>query len=202
VKSSRANDAERELFVSGLLRRQPFSAYSVSRAMRDHAPLYRLFKRGNLYHFIEKLAAAGLLEAEDAAAKRGPRDTKTVYRLSAAGEERFRTLLRQVLLDEQAADAALETALVLLGQLRRDEALALLTERAGVIATHERRLSRLLGDLKTRGGAAYIGQSHTVHRLRSERRFLADTIALLQDAKWEPEWILDDGPIVDSSRRM
>jgi len=103
---------------------------------------------------------------------------------------------------EQAADPALETALVLLGQLRRDEALALLMERANVIATHERRLSRLLGDLKVRGGAAYIGQSHTVHRLRSERRFLSDTIALLQDSKWEPEWILDDGPIVDSSRTM
>jgi DNA-binding PadR family transcriptional regulator len=202
VKLSRSNDEERELFVLGLLRRQPFSAYSISQAMRGHVPLYRGFKRGNLYNFVEKLATAGLLEHEDAAARRGPRGTKTVYRLSAAGEVRFRELLRQVLMDEQAADPALETALVLLGQLARDEAVGLLMERAEEVVKHERRLSRLLGDVKKRGGAAYIGQSHTVHRLRSERRFLAETIALLQDPKWQPDWVLDDGPVVDAARKL
>ncbi len=194
---------QRELFVLGFLRRKPSSAYTIDRAMREHSPLYRSFKRGNVYGFIERLVTDGLLEHEDAAAsRRGPRKTKALYRLSESGERRFAELLREVILDVQAEHAALETALVLLGQLRRDRAKALLAERAEQVAAHERRLERLLGDMRRRAGAAYLSASHTLHRLRAERRYLADTIDLLEDPKWEPEWVLDDGPVVDASRRV
>jgi DNA-binding PadR family transcriptional regulator len=195
-------EPQRELFVLGLLRRKSASAYHVDKTMREHSPLYRSFKRGNLYNFIDRLAAAGLLEADRAAARRGPHKTKALYRLSDAGERRFIELLRSVLLDVQAPDPALETALVLLGQLQRDAAMELLAERARHIAAHERRLSRLLGDMRQRAGAAYLSASHTLHRLRGERRYLSDTIDLLKDPTWEPEWVFDDGPIVDPSRNV
>jgi DNA-binding PadR family transcriptional regulator len=195
-----SDDAQRELFVLGLLRRRQCSAYSIFRAMRDHVPLYRGFKRGNLYHFVDKLVAAGLLEQEPGVAKRGPRETKALYGLTGTGEVRFHELLRQVILDEQASEPALEIALVLLGQLSRVQAKQLLTERANVVMQHERRLSRILGDIGQRAGAGYISQSHTLHRLRSEKQFILETIALLEDPKWQPDWILDDGPIEDSSR--
>jgi hypothetical protein len=110
--------------------------------------------------------------------------------------------LRTVILDVQAEHPALETALVLLGQLRRDQAVELLGERAANIAAHEGRLSRLLGGMRERAGAAYLSASHTVHRLRGERRYLSDTIDLLRDPHWEPEWVLNDGPIMDSSRKI
>jgi len=194
-------EPQRELFVLGLLRRGAASAYSIDKAMREHSPLYRSFKRGNLYSFIERLATAGLLERREARSRRGPRETKTLYRLTADGEARFGELLRSVILDVQAGDPALETALVLLGQLRRDTATKLLAERAGLVAAHERRLSRLLGDMRERAGSAYLSASHTLHRLRGERRYLSDTIALLQNPKWEPQWILNDGPIVDAKRK-
>ena len=71
-------DAARELIVLGLLRRAPMSAYFVDRTMRNHAPLYRPFKFGNTYHFIDALADAGLLRARSAAAKRGPSRTSAV----------------------------------------------------------------------------------------------------------------------------
>jgi hypothetical protein len=41
-----------------------------------------------------------------------------------------------------------------------------------------------------------------VHRLRGERRYLSDTIDLLRDPNWEPEWVLNDGPILDASRKI
>ena len=132
-----SDDPQRELFVLGLLRRRRFSGlYSIFRAMRDHVPLYRGFKRGNPYHFVEKLVAAGLLEQEPGVAKRGPRETKAMYGLTGSGEARFHELLRHVLLDEQATEPALETALVLLGQLSRVEAKNLMTERADVVMKH------------------------------------------------------------------
>jgi DNA-binding PadR family transcriptional regulator len=197
-----AADPQRELFVLGLVRRSPASAYQLDKAIREHTPLYRSFKRGNVYGLIERLAAAGLLEREPGTAKRGPQKTKVLYHLSAAGERRFGELLRSVLLDVQTEDPALETALVLLGQLKRDVAAGLLEQRARNIAAHERRLSRLLGDLRQRAGSAYLSASHNVHRLRSERRYLSDTIDLLRDPRWEPGWVLDDGPIVDPARKV
>lgn len=194
---------QRELFVLGLLRRRPASAYALDKAMREHSPLYRSFKRGNLYSLVERLASGGLLERhDDAASKRGPNRSKVVYRLSAAGEERFLQLLRAVMLDVQAEHAALETALVLLGQLNRQRATELLTLRAQSVADHERRLTRLRGDLRERSGAAYLSASYALARLRGERRYLSDAVAMLQDAKWQPDWVLDDGPVVDDSRKI
>jgi DNA-binding PadR family transcriptional regulator len=184
------------------LRRRPASAYLIDKAMREHSPLYRSFKRGNLYSFIERLANLGFVECERTASRRGPQKTKTLYRLSEKGERRFIELLRTVIIDVQTDDPALETALVLLGQLQRERAMELLGERASNIAAHERRLSRLLGDMKQRAGSAYLSASHTLARLRGERRYLSDTLDLLRDPRWEPGWVLNDGPIVDSSREI
>jgi DNA-binding PadR family transcriptional regulator len=170
--------------------------------MREHSPLYRSFKRGNLYSFVESLAKTGLLQRGDAESRRGPRKSKAIYRLTPTGERRFIELLRAVLIDVQSEDPALETALVLLGQLPRDRATELLEERATNIAAHERRLSRLLGDMRDRAGSAYLSASHTLHRLRGERRYLSDTIALLHNPRWEPDWVLNDGPVVDRSRKI
>jgi hypothetical protein len=40
-----AVEPQRELFVLGVLRRNPASAYSIHKAMREHSPLYRSFKQ-------------------------------------------------------------------------------------------------------------------------------------------------------------
>ena len=195
-------DPHRELFILGVLRRQALSAYAVNKIIRDHLPLYRRFRRGNLYQCIERLNERGLLLQRNAATRRGPRESKLVYRLSAAGEARFRELLRRVIVDVQANDAALETAFVLLGQLRRDEALELMLERLREIEGQERRLKRLFGDARERGGAGYFAAAHAYHRMNSERRFLTDALARLRDGGWEPRWVLDDGPITDASRKV
>jgi DNA-binding PadR family transcriptional regulator len=190
-------DPHRELFILGLLRRQPLSAYAIDKIIRDHLPLYRRFRGGNLYQFVERLSAGGFLLQRSAAARRGPRESKLVYRLSGAGETRFQELLRRVIIDVQSSDAALETALVLLGQLPRDEALSLMQGRMREIEAHERRLKRLFGEARERGGAGHFAAAHAYHRANSERRFLQDALKRLSDRKWEPNWILDDGPITD-----
>ena len=181
-------EPQRELFVLGFLRGKPASAYAIDKTLREHSPLYRSFKRGNLYSFIERLASLGFVERERAVSQRGPRKTKSLYRLSPKGERRFMELLRSVVLDVQANDAALETALVLLGQLRRDRAVELLRERASKLAAHERRLSRLFGNMHTQAGGAYLMVLHTLHRLRGERRYLSDTLDLLRNPRWQPQW--------------
>jgi DNA-binding PadR family transcriptional regulator len=200
--SAPKGDPRRELFVLGLLRRKPLSAYALDRVLRDHVPLYRSFSRGNVYSFVERLAESGVLLRRRAAAERGPSETRWIYRLSKAGEARFRELLRAVVVDPQSSDPALETALVLLGQLRRDEAVELIAERTAQVEAYERRMLRLFGDARRRGASAYFAASHAVHRVRSERRFLKDAQTLLLDAKWQPDWVLDDGSVTDPTRKL
>ena len=193
-------DASRELLILGVLRRSPLSAYDVDRAVHGHAPLYRSLKYGNVYYALKQLALARFVTRREASARRGPAATKAVYRLSALGEKRFRTLLRETLLDVQADDTALEVAFVLLGQFSRDQALELISARRDALAQHERRLKRLLGDMSARSGAAYIGESHAFSRTRAENAFLGASIALLRDPKWSPGWRSDDGPVDDPKR--
>ncbi|MDB5093475.1 MAG: hypothetical protein JWO85_1576 [Candidatus Eremiobacteraeota bacterium] len=195
-------DVARELLMLGLLRRAPLSAYEVDRAVRGHAPLYRGLKRGNVYHALARLAQARLLTVRTAKATRGPLATKTIYRLSVPGERHFRALLRTVLTDLQSTDTALEIAYVLLGQLPRDEALRLVCERRDVLAQHEGRLHRFFDDMVERGGSASIGAGHALHRARAEQRFLADTVKLLGNPRWEPAWVTDDGPISATARKL
>jgi DNA-binding PadR family transcriptional regulator len=194
------SDPHRELFILGLLRRQPLSAYAIDKIIRDHLPLYSRFRSGNLYQFVERLSQGGLILQRSVAARRGPRESKSVYRLSSTGEARFRELLRRTIVDVQSNDAALETAFVLLGQLGRDEALSLMHDRMREIEGHERRLKRFFGEARERGGAGHFAAAHAYHRASSERRFLQDALKRLSDRKWEPGWVLDDGPITDATK--
>lgn len=189
-----------ELLILGLLRRTPLSAYALDRAVRAHSPLYRPFKRGNIYSTVAGLADRGLLLRSVAKSKRGPVSTKTVFRLSAAGERRFQTLLNAVVTDVQADDPTLEIAVVLLGQLPREEARALLAERAKLLADQEKRLDRIMGGLASRTGAGYLATLRTVARLRAESAYLRDAIALLDNEKWDKDWVSDDGPVIDPAR--
>jgi DNA-binding PadR family transcriptional regulator len=191
-----------ELLILGLLRRAPLSAYSLDRAVRAHVPLYRPFKHGNIYHAVSGFAEKGLLLRSNAKSKRGPQTTKTVFRLSAAGERRFHALLRFVLADVQADDPTLEIALVLLGQISRNQARALLADRSKLIRDQEKRLERIVGDVKKRMGAGYLAMLHTFARVRAEGKYLRDAIALLDNQKWNADWISDDGAIEDPARKL
>jgi DNA-binding PadR family transcriptional regulator len=188
-------DVSRELLILGVLRRGPFSAYALDRAVHGHAALYRPLKRGNVYATLERFTALRYVTRRAAKAARGPNPTKSVYRLSSAGEERFQALLEATLLDTQADDAALEMAYVLLGQLPRPRALALMTRRRDAVTQLERRLARLLADTAAGGGAGYLGASHAFSRSRAEQRFLGEAIALLENPKWAPAWQENDGPV-------
>ncbi|HEY2476394.1 MAG TPA: PadR family transcriptional regulator [Candidatus Cybelea sp.] len=189
----KAADPHRELFVLGLLRGAESSAYDVDHAMREHVPLYRRFSQGNTYQFVERLAANGLLSRRAAATRRGPREQKWLYALSPDGETRFRELVRGIMTDVQSSDVALETALVLLGQLPRDDALELVIARAGEVERYERRLKRIYGEERGIGRGGAFTRLRIMHRMQSERRYLGEIAGLLRDAKWEPQWIAGDG---------
>jgi len=178
----------RELLILGILRRGAMSAYALNRAVRAHAPLYRSLKQGNVYHLIAKLERAGLLLGKTTKSERGPKATKSVFRLSASGERRFHSLLERIVMDVQAPDPAIEIGYVLLGQLPREKARALLAARLKEVTAQEKRLGRLFGAGDERGGGGHLALSHTVARLRGEQDFLRESIALFNNQKWQAGW--------------
>lgn len=183
-----AIDTDRELLILGFLGREPMSAYDVNRVVKMHAPVYKTFARGNLYAQLRQLQERGLLSSRAVSAARGPRDTKTVYRLTAAGRKRFDELLAAVFADVQAPDAELEVACVLLGRLSRTRAQALLQLRLEVVAAQEKRLERLHGSFEERSAAGQLSMMHTIVRLRAEATWLLESLALLRNQKWQPQW--------------
>lgn len=178
----------RHLLILGLLRRRPMSAYDITGAVRSHAHLYRELKGGNVYETLERLHELGLLASSTEPARRGPRAEKSIYRITAAGEKTFLKLLRDIVVDVQAADWLLEVSYVLLGQLPRSVALKMLVDRLAAITEQERRLGRLRGDLAERTGAAFISASHARYKLGAESKFLRDSIELLRDPSWTSTW--------------
>jgi hypothetical protein len=62
------------------------------------------------------------------------------------------------------------------------------------IEEQERRLKRLFGDARGRGGGGYFAAAHAYHRMRSEHRFVEDAVRLLRDPKWEPQWRSESDP--------
>lgn len=182
-------DFGRELLILGLVRRRPLSAYAIDYAVRNHTALYRNLGHGNIYHYVGKLADEGYLGKRCAKAKRGPAESKVVYHLTARGEDRFHELLNAIINDTEAGAAALEIALVLLGQISRTQAIRMLMRRSKELSAHERRLKRLFGDPESRSGPAQLANCHAVSRLQAEARFVRDILRLVENRQWHQEWM-------------
>lgn len=181
-------DAARELLLLGMLRRAPMSAYSVDRAIRNHSPLYRPLRFGNIYNLLERLVEDGVLLRRQAKAARGPSKTKTMLQISAKGEERFFELLRDTFTDAQASDAGFEVALVLLTQLPRVESIAFFVDRRAELQSRERRIKRLFGDMESRSPGGFMAGTHSLHRVQAELEFVRDMLRLLRNSRWRAEW--------------
>lgn len=181
-------DTGRELLLLGMLRGKALSPYQIERAVRQHSPLYRRMRFGNVYHFLERLLDDGYLTRREAKALRGPSATKSILQLSAKGEARFQDLLAAALCDAQAADATLEVAIVLLGELPREDAIALLMKRRDELTHYERRVKRLFGDMNARSAPGFMAGTHALHRLQSEQTFIREMLQLLRNPRWRPDW--------------
>src|SRR5438067_7376141 len=85
------------LTVLCLLRVRPMHPYEMQRLIREWKKDDFLdLKRGSLYHAIERLRAAGLIEVVETS-REGRRPERTVYRITAGGEQEMLAWLRELL---------------------------------------------------------------------------------------------------------
>ena len=85
------------LTVLCLLREGPRHPYEMQRLIRErHKDDFLQLKPGSLYHAIERLAKAGLIE-EMETSREGRRPERTVYRLTECGDVEALAWLRGLL---------------------------------------------------------------------------------------------------------
>ena len=91
-----------ELAILGLLREAPLHGYELRQRLRATLGAFRAFSYGSLYPALRRMQAAGWMavdEGDPALAGGAPaltgRRGRVVYRLTAAGEERFQELLAE-----------------------------------------------------------------------------------------------------------
>src|SRR5260370_7075496 len=85
------------LTVLCLLRIRRMHPYEIQRLIRDyHKDEFLELKRGSLYHAIERLRSAGLIDPVETF-REGRRPERTVYRLTGLGEQEGVDWLRQLL---------------------------------------------------------------------------------------------------------
>lgn len=84
------------LYILGLLLRfGPQHGYQIKKLLEEQLEDFTQIKLPAVYYHLEKMEAAGLIEAHRD--RQGARPEKTVYRVSNAGSSRFKELLAETL---------------------------------------------------------------------------------------------------------
>jgi DNA-binding PadR family transcriptional regulator len=144
------------LTVLCLLREVPMHPYEMQRLIRQRKKDDFLdLKRGSLYHNIERLQRAGLIEAV-ATTREGRRPQRTVYRLTEEGERELLAWLRELLAKSARDSVPFVAALSFLGHLRPEDALEQLSCRSGLLRAEIERLDAALKELTPRLGRLLV----------------------------------------------
>ena len=111
------------LTVLCLLRQRPMHPYEMQRLIRQcHKDEFLDLKRGSLYHAIERLQRAGLIDVVETS-REGRRPERTVYHLTEAGELEVLNWLRELLAKPAREPSQFLAALSFLPQLSTEDAL-------------------------------------------------------------------------------
>ncbi len=118
------------LTVLCLLRERPMHPYEMQRLIRErHKDQFLDLKRGSLYHAIERLHQAGLIEVVETS-REGRRPERTIYRLTETGEREVLDWLRELLAKPVCEPSQFVAALSFLPHLNAEDALDQLHTRA------------------------------------------------------------------------
>jgi PadR family transcriptional regulator, regulatory protein AphA len=121
--------------ILGMVRKEPRSGYEIKALVDNSTRFFWAASYGQIYPELKRLAEAGLIVGSDSPT--GGR-RRTVYEITADGEEELRAWLRQPPLTFEMRDEGL-LKLFFADALPREEAVEILrTMRAQRLAMHER----------------------------------------------------------------
>jgi DNA-binding PadR family transcriptional regulator len=119
-----------EIAVLALLREASMHPYQMQRLLKErHKDELLELKRGSLYHAINRLMAAGLIEATNTV-RSGRRPERTIYRITAEGRQELIQTLQQMIELPRHESSEFMAALSFLLHLEHKDAIEKLEERA------------------------------------------------------------------------
>jgi DNA-binding PadR family transcriptional regulator len=162
-----------EIAILALLREEPMHPYQMQRLLRErHKDEVLVLKRGSLYHAIQRLLRANLIEAVSSG-RHGRRPERTTYRICAEGRQTLDRSLREMIAVPQREVSEFLGSMSFLLFLTPDVAAAKLGER----------VKRLENEIHATEGAMKAAAA------RVQRINLIETEYLLAMRKAELKWV-------------
>jgi DNA-binding PadR family transcriptional regulator len=154
------------LTVLCLLRERAMHPYEMQRLIRERKNDNFLdLKRGSLYHAIERLQRAGLIEVL-ATSREGRRPERTTYRLTQVGEVEVLAWLRELLANPARSSLQFFAGLSFLGHLDPEDAVEQLEGRAGLIETEIATTETALADVAARVDRLFLVEAEYAQAMR------------------------------------
>ena len=164
---------ERTLLLLGILRAQSLHGYQINEFIERNLSRVTDMKKATAYAILDRLSRGGYVSAQSEQV--GNRPTRKVYTITDSGEELFLSLLRESLRTSEAPTLSGDIGLMFLDELPRDEVLACLRQRLGML---EQRIA-VYQQAPPHGYGMGVDLSldHMLHLLRSDRSWLERAIA-------------------------
>jgi DNA-binding PadR family transcriptional regulator len=172
------------LLLLGLLQRGPLYGYELLRIVRAHGELYADLKKANLYYLLERLASEGYLSVQTEEGARGARGEKLIYEMTDAGRMHFKELLRETILTYEPAHTGVDTAVVFLASLPRDEGMQLLKERRRIVVARRDLVAQDLSGVAESSPLFHIASDHLLILIDAEVAWIDRSLSYLSDAGW------------------
>lgn len=172
------------LAVLALLSTQPRHPYDIHRLLIDTGKVFVTGLPRSLYHAVDKLERAGLIEPVGTQRQAG-RPERTVYALTKAGREEVRRRV-EVLLATPTADADVTyAALSFIAVLEREQAVAALRSRAAALMSA---IAELEADLAGAAGVPpllLVESEYELARMRAERDWMTGLADRIESGRLE-----------------
>lgn len=116
------------LVILGLLRERPLYGYEIKAIIEDHMEDWTNIAFGSIYFALGKLAEEGFIE-KVATEQAGNRPSRDIYQITAAGQDEFLRLLRQVWMEFDRQLFPLDIGLFFMSALPREEVVGYMQNR-------------------------------------------------------------------------
>jgi DNA-binding PadR family transcriptional regulator len=167
------------LVILGLLRQESLHGYELKHVIEEHMGDWTKIPVGSIYFALGKLADEGKIR-EVAVEREGKRPEKTVYEITAAGDEEFFALLRDCLGTSEKEYHEIDQALAFLDALKPREAAALFGSRVSLLEAQVLRLKKHKAErtrLASVPPSAKAIFSHSQRRLEAELAWSREVLA-------------------------
>jgi DNA-binding PadR family transcriptional regulator len=171
------------LVVLGLLAEQPLHPYAMRTLMRErgHERTVRA-TGGSLYDTVARLERSGLVEVQSSS-RQGRRPERTTYRITLDGQRELHGWVRAGLAELDTPES-LQAAIAFMFVLPKEEAIALLEQRAAALSALIERAESALADAAQTVPEIFLSEERYAQHMRAaERDWIAEFARQLRTGK-------------------